>query len=194
MLLNGQNVLPAVHKLKDVEAVLASPFSYMVLLGGHLGQLKNIVDLANQHGKKVLLHADLIDGLKNDEYAAEFLCQSIRPAGIISTRSSVIGRTKQNGLIAIQRLFLIDSDALERSYTVLDKNRPDFIEVLPGVIPDIISEVKERSGIPIIAGGLIRTQAHVKQALEAGASAITTSRKELWRPAEYSRNEMTKEE
>lgn len=194
LLLNGQNVLPAVHKLKDVEAVLASPFSYMVLLGGHLGQLKNIVDLANQHGKKVLLHADLIDGLKNDEYAAEFLCQSIRPAGIISTRSSVIGRTKQNGLIAIQRLFLIDSDALERSYTVLDKNRPDFIEVLPGVIPDIISEVKERSGIPIIAGGLIRTQAHVKQALEAGASAITTSRKELWRPAEYSRNEMTKEE
>jgi glycerol uptake operon antiterminator len=184
LLLNGQNVLPAVHKLKDVEAVLASPFSYMVLLGGHLGQLKNIVDLANQHGKKVLLHADLIDGLKNDEYAAEFLCQSIRPAGIISTRSSVIGRTKQNGLIAIQRLFLIDSDALERSYTVLDKNRPDFIEVLPGVIPDIISEVKERSGIPIIAGGLIRTQAHVKQALEAGASAITTSRKELWRPAE----------
>lgn len=181
MLLNGQNVLPAVHKLKDVEAVLASPFSYMVLLGGHLGQLKHIVNLASQHNKKVLLHADLIDGLKNDEYAAEFLCQSIRPAGIISTRSSVIGRTKQNGLIAIQRLFLIDSDALERSYTVLDKNRPDFIEVLPGVIPDIISEVKQRSGIPIIAGGLIRTEAHVSQALEAGASAITTSRKELWK-------------
>ncbi|CAM4500493.1 glycerol uptake operon antiterminator [Paenibacillus endophyticus] len=184
LLLNGQKLLPAVHKLKDVEAVLASHFSYMVLLGGHLGQIKNIVDLASQHGKKVLLHADLIDGLKNDEYAAEFLCQSIRPAGLISTRSSVIGRTKQNGLIAIQRLFLIDSDALERSYTVLDKNRPDFIEVLPGVIPDIMREVKERSGIPIIAGGLIRTQEHVKQALDAGASAITTSRKELWRAAE----------
>lgn len=181
LLLNGQNVLPAVHKLKDVEAILASPFSYMVLLGGHLGQIKNIVDLAGQHGKKVLLHADLIDGLKNDEYAAEFLCQSIRPAGIISTRSSVIGRTKQNGLLAIQRLFLIDSDALERSYTVLDRYRPDFIEVLPGVIPDIISEVKQRSGIPIIAGGLIRTKEHVRQALEAGATAITTSRKELWK-------------
>ncbi|KRE44782.1 glycerol-3-phosphate responsive antiterminator GlpP [Paenibacillus sp. Soil522] len=184
LLLNGQDVLPAVHKLKDVEAVLASPFSYMVLLGGHLGQLKNIVDLADQHGKKVLLHADLIDGLKNDEFAAEFLCQSIRPAGIISTRTSVIGRTKQNGLIAIQRLFLIDSDALERSYTVLGKNRPDFIEVLPGVIPDMISEVKQRSGIPVIAGGLIRTQDHIRQALEAGASAITTSRKELWKTAD----------
>lgn len=180
LLLDGQNVLPAVRELKDVEKVLASPFSYMVLLGGHLGQLKSIVDLASQHGKKVLLHADLIDGLKNDEYATEFLCQTIRPAGIISTRGSVIGRTKKNGLIAIQRLFLIDSDALERSYTMLDKMRPDYIEVLPGVMPDIIREVKERSGIPIIAGGLIRTQEHVRHALEAGASAITTSRKELW--------------
>lgn len=181
LLLNGQSVLPAVHKLKDVEAVLASPFSYMVLLGGHLGQLKPIVDLAKQHEKKVLLHADLIDGLKNDEYAAEFLCQSIQPAGIISTRASVIGRTKQNGLIAIQRLFLIDTDALERSYTLLDKNRPDYIEVLPGVIPDMIQEVKARSGIPVIAGGLIRTQEHIKQALDAGASAITTSQKNLWK-------------
>ncbi len=180
MVLGGQRLLPATNKMKDVEAILASPFSYMVLLGGHLGQLKATVDLAKRHGKKVLLHADLIDGLKNDEYAAEFLCQTIQPAGIISTRSSVISRTKKNGLIAIQRLFLIDSDALERSYSMLDKHRPDFIEVLPGVIPDVIAEMKERSGIPIIAGGLIRTPLHVQQALHAGAAAITTSRKDLW--------------
>jgi glycerol uptake operon antiterminator len=181
LLLNGQQILPAAHKPKEVEALLDSPFVYLVLLGGHLGQLKNLVDLARGHGKQVLLHADLIDGLRNDEYAAEFLCQSIRPAGLISTRASVIARTKQNGLLAIQRLFLIDSDALERSYSQLERVRPDFLEVLPGVIPDIIGEVKERSGIPIIAGGLIRTKEHVKQALDAGASAITTSRKELWR-------------
>lgn len=179
--LGGQRVLPATNKLKDVEAILASPFSYMVLLGGHLGQLKPTVDLVKQYGKKVLLHADLIDGLKNDEYAAEYLCQTVQPAGIISTRASVISRTKKNGLIAIMRLFLIDSDAMERSYTMLEKQRPDFIEVLPGVIPDVITEVKERSGIPIIAGGLIRTDEHVQQALDAGATAITTSRKELWR-------------
>ncbi|MGO4370026.1 glycerol-3-phosphate responsive antiterminator [Paenibacillus sp. 2TAB19] len=176
----GQSVLPAVRKQKDVEAVLATPYTYMVLLGGHLGQLKPLVDLAGQHGKKVLLHADLIDGLKNDEYAAEFLCQSIRPAGLISTRSTVIGRTKKNGLIAIQRLFLIDSDAIEHSYTLLEKTQPDYIEVLPGIMPDMIREVKERSGIPIIAGGLIRTAGDVSNALAAGASAITTSRKELW--------------
>lgn len=181
-LLNGQGVLPAVKKAKDIEAVASSPFRYIILLGGHVGQLKHLVELAERFGKRVLIHADLIDGLKNDEFAAEFLCQSIRPAGLISTRASVVQRTKQNGLLAVQRLFLIDSEALERSYALFEKTRPDYIEVLPGIIPSMIEEVKQRSGVPVIAGGLIRTQEQVREALAAGAAAITTSRKELWKP------------
>ena len=89
-------------------------------------------------------------------------------------------KTKQNGLIAIQRLFLLDSSALEKSYTLLERTQPDYIEVLPGVIPHIIKEVKERSGIPIFAGGLIRSVSDVEQALGAGATAVTTSNTELW--------------
>jgi glycerol uptake operon antiterminator len=164
-----------------MEAALSTPYAYLVLLGGHLGQLRNLVELAERHGKHVLLHADLVDGLKNDEYAAEYLCQHVRPAGLISTRSGVIQKTKQNKLIAIQRLFLIDTGALEKSYSLMEKMKPDFIEVLPGVIPHMIREVKERTGIPVIAGGLIRTEDDVKVALEAGAAAVTTSKRELWK-------------
>jgi glycerol uptake operon antiterminator len=82
--------------------------------------------------------------------------------------------------LAIQRLFLLDSSALEKSYTLLERTRPDFIEVLPGIMPHIIKEVRERSGIPIFAGGLIRSVSEVELALEAGATAVTTSNKELW--------------
>ncbi|MGG1555826.1 glycerol-3-phosphate responsive antiterminator [Paenibacillus ferrarius] len=180
MELQDQRILPAIRKMKDLEKLMGSPYTYIVLLDSHIGQLKSIVDLSRAHGKKLLLHADLIEGLKNDEYAAEFLCQSIRPAGIISTRGSVITKTRQNGLLAIQRLFLLDSSALEKSYTLLERTQPDYIEVMPGVIPHIIREVKERSGIPIFAGGLIRSVDDVEQALSAGATAVTTSNKELW--------------
>ena len=38
--------------------------------------------------------------------------------------------------------------------------------------------------MPVIAGGLIRTAPHVRQAIEAGASAVTTSRRELWAEGE----------
>ncbi|MFC4971223.1 glycerol-3-phosphate responsive antiterminator [Paenibacillus sp. GCM10023248] len=178
--LQEQRILPAIRKMKDLEKLLKSHYTYIVLLDSHIGQLKSIVDLGRANGKKLLLHADLIEGLKNDEYAAEFLCQSIRPAGIISTRGTVITKTKQNGLLAIQRLFLLDSSALEKSYTLLERTQPDYIEVLPGIIPHIITEVKERSGIPIFAGGLIRTSGDVEQALGAGATAVTTSNTELW--------------
>ncbi|WP_407644676.1 glycerol-3-phosphate responsive antiterminator [Cohnella cholangitidis] len=181
MLIINHNVWPAVKTARELESALSTPYPYLVLLGGHLGQLRALVELAERHGKKVLLHADLIDGLKNDEYAAEYLCQHVRPSGLISTRASVVQKTKQNKLIAIQRLFLIDTGALEKSYALLEKTKPDYIEVLPGVIPSMIREVMDRTGIPVIAGGLIRTEEDVRIALEAGATAITTSRRELWK-------------
>ena len=44
----------------------------------------------------------------------------------------------------------------------------------------MIKEVKERLQTPIFAGGLIRTSDEVLNALDAGASSITTSKTELW--------------
>lgn len=181
MTFHNQSILPAVRKMKDLEKLLQSPYTYIVLLDSHIGQLQSIVDLAKANGKKILLHVDLVEGLKNDEYAAEYLCQHIRPAGLISTRAGVITKAKQNGLLAIQRLFLLDSSALEKSYTLLERTRPNYIEVLPGIMPHIIKEVTERTGIPIFAGGLIRSVRDVELALEAGATAVTTSDKELWK-------------
>ncbi len=177
-------MLPAVRQIKDLERLLPSPWVYLVLLGGRLGQLHSMVKLAEQHGKRILVHADLIDGLKNDEYAAEFLCQHIRPAGLISTRVAVIRKAKQNGVLAIQRLFLIDSGALETSVELAKQAQPDLIEVLPGLLPAWIREVRARTGVPVIAGGLIRTPEEVAAALEAGATAVTTSRPALWASAD----------
>ncbi|MCM3785486.1 glycerol-3-phosphate responsive antiterminator [Neobacillus mesonae] len=172
-------ILPAVKSIKELERVLKSPYMYIVLLDSHVAQLKHIVRLAEQHGKKILLHADMINGLKNDEYAAEFLSQEIRPAGLISTRAGVIRVAKQKGLIAIQRVFLLDTIALEKSYLLIEKTQPDYIEVLPGIMPHIIKEVSQRTGIPILAGGLIRTVEDVENAIQAGATFVTTSNREL---------------
>lgn len=181
MTFHGQNILPAVRGMKDFEKLVESSYEYLVLLDTHVGQLKSIVKFARTRGKKVLMHADLVHGLKNDEYAAEFLCQEVKPDGLISTRTNVVITAKKKGLLAIQRLFLLDSIALDTSYKMLAKSKPDFIEVLPGVMPHIIREVKETSGIPIFAGGLIRSVEDVQSALDAGAEAVTTSRKNLWK-------------
>jgi glycerol uptake operon antiterminator len=43
----------------------------------------------------------------------------------------------------------------------VERTRPDYIEVLPGVMPHIIKEVYEKTKIPIFAGGLIRSEEDV---------------------------------
>ncbi|WP_201798440.1 glycerol-3-phosphate responsive antiterminator, partial [Lysinibacillus fusiformis] len=45
----------------------------------------------------------------------------------------------------------------------------------------IIQEVHEKTGIPILAGGFIKSEQDVLQALTAGATAVTTSRQNLWK-------------
>ncbi|PLR81002.1 glycerol-3-phosphate responsive antiterminator GlpP [Bacillus canaveralius] len=176
----NQKILPASSSMKEFEIFLDSPYQIGVFLEMHIAQLKNVNAMARQHNKKMIYHVDMIHGIKNDDYATEYICQEYRPYGLISTKSSVIHKAKQKGVIAVQRIFLIDSHALEKSYKLVEKTKPDYIEVLPGAMPWMIKEVKERLNTPIFAGGLIRSPEEVKNALKAGAVAITTSKTDLW--------------
>ncbi|HAQ07343.1 MAG TPA: glycerol-3-phosphate responsive antiterminator GlpP [Bacillus bacterium] len=176
----GQKILPASSNLKDFERFLKSPYEIGVFLEMHIAQLKHVNAMAEVHGKKMLYHMDMIHGIKSDDYSTEFICQEYRPYGLISTKSNVILKAKQKGIIAVQRIFLLDSHALEKSYKLLEKTQPDYIEVLPGIMPELITEVNERCKIPLFAGGFIRSVEDVENALKAGAVAVTTSKKEIW--------------
>ncbi|MCT4784603.1 MULTISPECIES: glycerol-3-phosphate responsive antiterminator [Exiguobacterium] len=179
-MLERQSILPAIRDMRDLEVFLTSEFAIGVLLEIHIARLDAVFRLLSEHDKNVFIHLDLIQGLKADEYATEYVCQTYRPYGIISTKGSVIVKAKQKQVKTVQRLFLIDSSSLERSYRMIERTRPDYIEVLPGLVPKYIQEVKARTGIPVFAGGLISTPDEVESALEAGASVITTSNRTLW--------------
>lgn len=177
---NDEKTLPVIRNMKNFEAALKSDFQYIILIDSHISQLKGISDYIKKANKQLIIHVDLVQGLKNDEYATQFLIQDIKPIGLISTRAEVIITAKKKGLLTIQRLFLLDSNALEKNYRYIEKTKPDYIEVIPGVIPHIITEIFEKTRIPILAGGLIRTQTEAENALRAGAIAITTSNPNLW--------------
>lgn len=175
-----QRILPAVRNLKEFDELMETCYERIILLHAHIAQVKSLGNRARAFGKKLLLHADLIDGLKSDEYAIDYLAQEVKPEGIITTRNSVILAAKKKGLVCIQRLFLIDTMALESSLSQLERTNPDYVEVLPGVVPHLIEEITIRTKIPVIAGGFIRTAQDVDRAIEAGARSVTTSRKDVW--------------
>lgn len=175
-----QSILPAVKSIKEYETLLDSDTNYVILLETRLGLLRKLVKVGQKAGKKVFVHIDLIQGLKADDYGMEYIGQEVKPDGVISTRSHVIHQAKKYNLISVQRLFLIDSQAIEHNVSIIKKAGPDFVEVLPGILPGMIKEIKDRLGVPVIAGGLIRTKEEVDQALQAGASAVSTSQNDLW--------------
>ncbi|MFB4160351.1 glycerol-3-phosphate responsive antiterminator [Geomicrobium sp. JSM 1781026] len=177
---NGQEILPAVNSMKDFESVMKKEEDYFVVLDVHLSMLATMKEFSLKANKKMLLHADLVQGLKTDRYAAEYICQVVRPAGVISTRANMLKTAKKNGLLAIQRVFLLDTLALHTSYQTTRTVEPDVLEVLPGILPEYIQKVRTDTGIDVIAGGLISTHEDVAAAIRAGAKAVTTSRKDLW--------------
>ncbi|MGM0846680.1 MAG: glycerol-3-phosphate responsive antiterminator [Bacillota bacterium] len=181
MMFKGQKILPAVRSMKEFDKMLQTNYEYGVFLDLHIGMLKTVYQYAKENNRKMFLHLDLIQGLKGDEYGAQYVCQEIKPYGIISTKGKAIQQAKKKGVVAIQRAFVLDSSAMERSMELVKHSNPDYIELLPGVIPKVIKTIKTETGKPVFAGGLIDTVNEVEEAIEAGASAITTSNRELWK-------------
>lgn len=175
-----QTVIPAARSLKDFEQLMQAGMEYVVMLQIHLSQAKYVAGLAKQNGVKLLLHADLIQGLRPDEHGAQFLCQEVRPSGLISTHAQVVATARKRGLLGVQRIFLLDSQSLETSYRVIQSVQPDWIEVLPGVLTEVIREIATNTQTPVVAGGFIRTTDDVDRAIDAGAMAVTSSDKHLW--------------
>ncbi|QQE77593.1 glycerol-3-phosphate responsive antiterminator [Alicyclobacillus sp. SO9] len=181
MKIEDQSVIPAARSIKDFEMLLDMSFKYIIFLDVHIAQLVYLRRQARDFGKKLVLHADLVQGLQHDESAAQFLCQVIKPAGLISTHSKVIATAKKHDIMSIHRIFLIDSHSLETSYRVMKSSEPDYIEVLPGMMPRLVQEVAVAANRPVLAGGFIRTTEDVNTLLSHGAAAITTSSKDIWR-------------
>ncbi|TRM13119.1 glycerol-3-phosphate responsive antiterminator [Lentibacillus cibarius] len=174
-------IIPAIRSMKDFETAIESDHSAVILLETRLAQLKSLVTYAKRANKQVFVHVDLIQGLKADEYGMEFLVRAVKPDGVISTRGNIIKLAKKHKLTAIQRMFLLDSMAVDHNLQLIDRFQPDCVELLPGLVPDIITQIYEEASIPVIAGGLIRNEQEVSSALEAGAVAVSTSNAELWK-------------
>ncbi|MFD0676378.1 MULTISPECIES: glycerol-3-phosphate responsive antiterminator [unclassified Paenibacillus] len=175
-----RKIIPAVRKPEDLQAACRGDWPAVFLLIGDLFTVEDYVSRALRAGKNVFLHVDFITGLGGDPIVMKYIAERVRPTGIISTKSHFIKHAKKNGLLAIQRLFLIDTSALEHGIHNIEQSEPDAVEIMPGLIPSVITRLKDTISLPIIAGGLIQEPSEIEIALQAGASAVSMGSKRLW--------------
>ena len=173
-------IIAAVKEEAELFRALESDCQVIFLLYGNVVNVDSLVQRVRERGKICIVHIDLVEGLSGREIAVDGLVKLCHPDGIISTKPFMIRRARQLGLTTIQRYFLLDSMSLKNILTEIDLQNPDFIEVLPGVIPSALKEITDAAQIPVIAGGLIRTKQEVIQALNCGAVAVSTSCSKVW--------------
>lgn len=176
---------PVIAAVKDMEGLERSceleDIRVIFILFGDICSIGDIVDRIKRTGRLAMVHVDLIGGLSSKEIAVDYIKEHTEADGIITTKPPLIRRAKELSLCTVLRYFLIDSMALEnikhQQYTV----KPDFIEVLPGLMPSIIKKIGSSLKTPVIAGGLITDKESVMGALDAGAIAVSTTNQEVWR-------------
>ena len=148
-------------------------------LSANIMTIEADINKAKSNNKFVFVHIDLAEGIGKDKTGIKWLA-GLGVDGIISTRAQLIRSTRECGLTAIQRFFVLDTKGMHSISEMIDTTRPDMIEIMPGVIPKAVRLFSEK-GIPTIAGGLIETKAEVTAALSAGAIAVSTGKNSLWK-------------
>lgn len=158
-------------KLEDIKVVF--------VLFGEISTIVDIVTRIKTAGKIAVVHMDLIAGLSSKEEAVNFIAAYTEADGIISTRIELLKRAKNLSLSTVYRIFVIDSKALDNVNHHIAEYA-DIVEILPGLMPEIIHRMVKQMPVPIIAGGLIQKKKDVIQALDAGAIAISTTNEMVW--------------
>ena len=165
-------------------AVEMEEIQVIFVLYGDVCTIPEILERIKAAGKKAMVHIDLIAGLSAKEISVEFIARQTRADGIITTKPALVRRAKELGIFAVLRFFVIDSLALkniEKLEMQCGTSRPDFIEVLPGVMPKVLGRIAKVSRIPMIAGGLITEKEDVIAALSVGAIAVSSTNQDVWK-------------
>jgi glycerol uptake operon antiterminator len=182
-LLSGLHINPiiaAIHHEDALDEALNSQVEIVFLLTSTILSLEETVNRVKATGKKVFVHADLVEGLSRDLMGLKFICDVTKPDGIITTKTHLIKACKKMNVMAIQRIFLLDSHNFESGVKSVYDCSPDAVEILPGIMPTMTSQFVSLTKKPIITGGLITTKDDIIQSLKAGASGISTSKREIW--------------
>ncbi len=173
-------IIAAVKDYNGLKKCLESESKIIFVLFGDILNITKIIKTIKDSGRIAIIHIDLISGLSSKEIAIDFIRENTEADGIISTKQSLIKHAKELGLFTVFRFFVIDSMAFENIKKQIETVKPDFIEILPGVMPKVIKRISSMASVPVIAGGLISDKDDVIAALSAGAVSISSTNPKIW--------------
>lgn len=173
-------VVPAVRGVEEVEEACRRGAAAVFFFKGDLFGLRQAVPVCQAAGIPVYVHLDLIEGVGKDAAGIRLL-REVGAGGVVSTRGPLLREARAAGLLAIHRVFMVDSEALRTGVAAVRGSEADLVEVLPGlVVPFVMRELRQALPQPVIGAGLVTEPAQVEAILRAGAVGVSASAKRLW--------------
>lgn len=180
--LKSTPIIPGIKDRSHVPIALNCGARIAFYISGTIFDLKEAMKAFRSHDVALLAHIDLIAGIGRDRSGMEFLAKEVGVDGILSTRSTLLKLAKDQGLLTVQRVFAVDSDALKSGVQVVRHTSPAALEILPGpFVPEIIEMLPLKTLPPVIASGLIKTSDTAGRILRSpGIVSVSTSNPKLW--------------
>ena len=176
------NIIAATRSDAEFLCATESAVSVIFDLDSDIMTLPKKLKAAHESGKKLYVHIDLAHGIGKDASGIVFL-KRMGVDGVISTKVNIIKLAREAGLSTFQRFFIVDSRSVHTTVEAVGSSRPDMIEIMPAVVGKVITRLVRDLDTPVIAGGLIETEAEARTAIECGAAAVSTGQKTLWQGA-----------
>lgn len=179
-LLERNPVISAVKDSITLEKALYSSNEIVFIIMSNIINIKDYCEKLKLKGKKVYIHIDMIDGLNSTNNGIDYIVNSVKPEGILTTKSNVVAHAYKNNINVIQRFFILDSLSYEKALQNIKENKIVAAEIMPGLMPKIIKKISSQTNVPIITGGLIKEKEDIINAINAGALSVSTTEVKLW--------------
>ncbi|GAA0182603.1 glycerol-3-phosphate responsive antiterminator [Clostridium sediminicola] len=173
-------IVACVKNDEGLNKVIESECTIVFILYGNIVNIGDIVKKVKDSNKLAFIHVDLLEGSSHKDVVIDFVKKHTEADGIISTKAHMIKSAKTHGIYAIHRFFLVDSMSFHNLTKLIAQSQPDCIEILPGCMPKVIGWVMDKVKVPVIAGGLVCDKEDAIAALNAGATAISTTNTDVW--------------
>src|SRR5699024_12360993 len=117
----------------------------IIVLRAQTSTVGNVAKRMKETDKLIFVHIDRMKGMKRDAAGIEFLANHIGIDGMVTTHANLIRTSQRLDLLAIQRIFILDSASVKQGIKSIQESRPDAVEVLPGIaVPHIKDQIEDR--------------------------------------------------
>lgn len=170
-----------IRRVEDLNEAIHHPnIGTIFLLGSDINRLPPIIKRVHAANKVLLVHLDMLEGVGKDKAGMHLLAR-MGLRGVVTTKPNLVRFGIAEGMVVIQRVFALDSESVKTGIRMASTVKPNAVEILPAIVPHfVVEDMKKALGLPVLGGGLLRTEEDVKLALSKGIDGISTSLSHLW--------------